>query len=76
MLNHAKILGSLNGISLHNHTPITHQKFVDDNLLMGHPSVQEGKTLKQILTTFSKASSMTINKEKLEIFFFNTPTPS
>ena len=68
ILNHVKILGSLKGLLLHNHTPITHQHFVDNNLLMWHPSIQEAKTLKQILTTFSKSSGMIVNKEKSEIF--------
>ena len=64
MLNHAKNLGSLKGLSMHDHTPITHQEFVDDNLLMGHPSIQEAKTLNRILTTLSKSYGMTVNQEK------------
>ena len=39
MLSKAKAIGSLKGLSLHDHTPLSHQQFVDDNLLMGHPSV-------------------------------------
>ena len=76
MISRARLQGSLRGLKIHNHSPITHQQFMDDNLLMGHPCVQESKTFKRILSTFSKASSMTINQEKLEIFFFNTPLPT
>ena len=61
MLSNAKATSSLKGLSLHDHTPLTHQQFVDDNLLMGHPSVQEARSLSDILTTFSKSSGMTIN---------------
>ena len=56
MLKKYNVTGSLKGIPLHDHTPLTHQKFVDENLLMGHPSVQEARSLNHILTTFSKAS--------------------
>jgi hypothetical protein len=50
-----------------------HQQFVDDNLLMGHPSVQEARIFNRILRTFSDASRTTINHDKSHIFFFNTP---
>ena len=73
MLTHTMAQRTLKGLSLHEHTPITHQQFVDDNLLVVHPSVQEARSFNTILATFSKASSMTINLEKYEIFFFNTP---
>ena len=76
MISQARLQGSLRGLKIHNHSPITHQQFMDNNLLMGHPCVQESKTFKRIISTFSKASSMTINQEKLEIFFFNTPLPT
>lgn len=76
MLIHAKDQGTLKGLTLHEHTPITHQQFVDDNLLMGHPLVQDARSINNILSTFSKASGMTINLEKSEIFFFHTPLPT
>ena len=75
MLTQDKILGSLKGLSPHDHPPITHQQFMDENLLMGHPSIQEARALKHILSTFSKVSGMDVNHEKSEIFFFNTPIP-
>ena len=62
MLTHAKAQESLKGLTLHEHTPITHQQFVDDNILLGHPSIQEARSIKNILSTFSKASGMTINQ--------------
>ena len=50
-----------------------HQQFVDDMMLMGHPSVQEAWAFKTSLTTFVKVSGLAINSEKSQIFFFNTP---
>ena len=51
----------------------THEQFVDDTMLMGHPSVQKDRAFKTILTTFAKASGLAVNSEKSQIFFFNTP---
>ena len=39
VLSNAKATGSFKGLSLHDHTPLTHPQFVDDNILMGHPSI-------------------------------------
>jgi hypothetical protein len=41
MLKNATTNGSLKGLKLHNSQPLTHQQFVDDNLLLAHPSIQE-----------------------------------
>lgn len=43
-------------------------------MLFGHPSVQEARALKSILTDFLEASGALINKVKSQIFFFNTST--
>ena len=51
----------------------THQQFVDDIMLMGHPSVQESRAFKRGLEIFSKAFSLEINNEKSQVFLFNTP---
>ena len=51
----------------------THQQFVDDTKLMGHPSVQEAGSFKQCLERFGRASSLEVNAQKSQIFFFNTP---
>ena len=59
----------LRGISLHGAPVTTHLQFVDDNMLFGHPSVQEAHSFKAILRLFSSASGLTINDSKSQIFF-------
>eukprot|EP00253_Pinus_taeda_P016954 PITA_16954 len=54
----------------------SHQQFVDDNILFGHPLVQEACILKSLLSNFSDASGALINRVKSQIFFFNTPAPT
>eukprot|EP00253_Pinus_taeda_P023191 PITA_23191 len=63
---------TLKGINLHRAPTISHQQFVDDNMIFGHSSVQEARTLNTLLDNFSKASGALINKVKSQIFFFNT----
>lgn len=63
----------LRGLSFHNSSVFTHQQFVDDNMLFGHPSIQEAFQLKSLLTDFSDASGANVNKSKSQIFFFHTP---
>eukprot|EP00253_Pinus_taeda_P024630 PITA_24630 len=63
----------LRGFSFHNIPAFTHQQFVDDNMLFGHPSVQEARQFKSLLTDFLEASGARINKAKSQIFFFHTP---
>jgi hypothetical protein len=68
--------GNWKGISLHGEeSPASHQQFVYDNMLMASPTVKEALTIKQVLNEFSKASGMCVNKEKSNIYFFNTPEP-
>lgn len=57
-------LQQIQGISIHGTSTITHQQFVDDNMLFGHPSVQEASSFKAILDTFAKASGMSVNASK------------
>eukprot|EP00253_Pinus_taeda_P003782 PITA_03782 len=64
---------SLRGLAFHHIPAFSHQQFVHDNMLFGHPSVQEARSFKSILSNFSEASGALINKVKSEIFFFNTP---
>ena len=52
--------------------PQTHQQFVDDNMLMGPSSIHEARGTKECLNTFLEASSLEINKEKYQTYFFNT----
>ena len=65
--------GELRGIKIHEGMDAqTHQQFVDDTMLMGHPSVKELRSFKKCLTLFTKASSIAINPNKSQIFFTNT----
>lgn len=73
LIHHAASINTLRGLSLHDNQTITHEQFVDDNMLFGHPSVQEASSLKSLLDTFSEASGTTINAGKSQIFFFNMP---
>jgi hypothetical protein len=41
--------------------------------MMGSPTVHEAHTILSIIQTFCEASGMDINKDKSQIFFFNTP---
>eukprot|EP00253_Pinus_taeda_P012157 PITA_12157 len=63
---------ALKGISLHGAPTVSHQQFVDDNMIFGHSSVQEARSLNSLLNTFSTASGACINRIKSQIFFFNT----
>jgi hypothetical protein len=66
----------LTGLPLHGLSPpISHSQFVDDTLLMGSPTAREANSLKEILQVFSAASGLECNKDKSQIFFFNTPPP-
>eukprot|EP00253_Pinus_taeda_P004451 PITA_04451 len=69
----ARLDQQLRGLSFNNSPAYSHQQFVDDNMLFGHPSVQEACLLKSILSIFSDASGALINRVKSQIFFFNTP---
>lgn len=60
-IKHAQQTARLKGLSFHNSPVFTHQQFVDDNMLYGHPSVQEARQLKSLLSDFSEASSTSIN---------------
>eukprot|EP00253_Pinus_taeda_P026524 PITA_26524 len=72
----ATLSHNMKGLSFNNSPAYTHQQFVDDNMLFGHPSVQESRLLKDLLSTFSEASGALINRVKSQIFFFNTPMPT
>ena len=48
--------GEIHGINLHEGMDKqTHQQFMDDMMLMGHPSVQEAQAFKKILMIFARA---------------------
>jgi exonuclease III len=66
----------LTGLPLHGLSPpISHSQFVDDTLLMGSPTAREANALSEILQLFSDASGLECNKDKSQVFFFNTPLP-
>lgn len=71
LIKHALLSQHLKGLSLHNTPAITHQQFMDDNMLFGYPSIQEAASFKSILKVFSDASGTSINKAKSQIFFFH-----
>ena len=63
----------LKGLSPHpGMEPQSHQQFVDDTMLLGNSSMQEAEAFKTYLNTFLIASGLDINKEKSQIYFFNT----
>ena len=51
----------------------THQQFVADTMLMGHPSVQEARAFKSCLVIFAKVSGLEVNPKKSQMFFFISP---
>jgi hypothetical protein len=67
--------GSLQGLPLHGIHPVaSHSQFVDDTMMMGSPTTKEALKISSILRDFNEASGYTsINTEKSQIFFFNTP---
>jgi hypothetical protein len=66
--------GSLKGLPLHNLQPApSHSQFVDDTLLLNTPTAQEANKLKIILTDFAEASGTSLNLDKSQLYFFNTP---
>ena len=63
----------LRGIKIHEGMDAqTHQQFVDDTMLMGHPLVQEARSFKKCMNLFSKESGLTVNPNESKIFFMNT----
>lgn len=50
----------------------THHQFLDDTMLMGMAFVREAKVIKQTLEAFKRASGLEVNKDKSQIFYFNT----
>lgn len=64
---------ALRGISIHGLPSQSHQQFVDDTMLFGHPSSQEASVFKSLLSIFSDASSTSIDASKSQLYFFNTP---
>jgi len=59
-----------------NDLPLTHQQFIDDIIMYGQASLKEARKIMEILSDFTSTSGTEINKDKSDIFFFNTTTPS
>eukprot|EP00253_Pinus_taeda_P017014 PITA_17014 len=73
LLHHAVSSQAIKGLAIHGLHPLSHQQFVDDTMLFGHPSSQEAKAFKSPLSLFSEASGTSINASKSQLFFFNSP---
>eukprot|EP00253_Pinus_taeda_P012543 PITA_12543 len=72
-IKHGRVTGRIQGLQLtENGHVLTHQKFVDDTMLQGIPTVKEALAYKQILDDFAKAIGMEVNLTKSKVFFFNT----
>jgi hypothetical protein len=52
--------------------PATHLHFVYNNLLMGVPTIKEGRSIRHVLEIYKEASDTIINLSKSQFFFFNT----
>jgi len=71
-IKHAKAMGKIKGLQLtENGEALTYERFVDDTMLQGIPTVKEAIAYKQILNDFARATGMEVNFSKSKIFFFN-----
>ena len=60
-----EVKGEIKGLKLHDGMePQTHQQFVDNTMLMGHPLVQEAHNFKNSLNFFAKALGLAVNRNK------------
>lgn len=55
LLKAAIASNKLKGISIHGLNPLSHQQFVDDTMLFGHPSSKEASMFKSLLSLYSEA---------------------
>jgi hypothetical protein len=66
---------SLHGLSLHNFdSPLSHNQFFDDTMLMGVPSAREAREFKRVMDDFMEASCTSINHHKSQIFLLQHPS--
>ena len=74
MLKNLRMENQIKGLTITKDLePQTHQRFVDDTMLMGLSTVKEAHGIKEGLDTFLEASGLEINKTKSQVYFFNTP---
>jgi hypothetical protein len=73
-LSRAKRKGDIKGISLHQgEEALSHLQFVDDNILMGLPTVKEVQEFKKILDLFNLASGMSLTRRNPRSFSSTLP---
>jgi hypothetical protein len=64
-IKHAKAMGKIKGLQLtENGEALTYERFVDDTMLQGIPTVREATAYKQILNDFARATGMEVNFSK------------
>jgi len=64
----------IKGIHIENmDQPISHQKFVDETMLMAQPNIKKSNALQHVLHNFEASSGTSLNQTKPHILFFNTP---
>jgi len=59
-----------------NDFPLTHQHFVAGIMVLWQETLKEARGLNKILNNFTNTSRVEINKDKSDIFLFNTKAPS
>eukprot|EP00253_Pinus_taeda_P031697 PITA_31697 len=79
-LSHAieveKLQNDLKGIQIIGpNISVTHQQFLDDNLLYGEAMVREALMYDVIIAKFQATSGMLMNNKNSNVYFFNTPQP-
>ena len=62
------------GLKVHPRAEVqTHQQFMDDAMLIGHPSIQEAQAIMGCLQEFVEVPRLEFDEEKSHSFFFNNP---
>ncbi|GLJ54200.1 hypothetical protein SUGI_1162000 [Cryptomeria japonica] len=65
--------GIWKGICIHEQlTAITHSQFLDDTVVFGEASVAEARCILENLSQYSELSGQVMNRDKSQLFFFNT----
>ena len=71
LISDARENGLIKGIKIYSSLSLTHLLFVDDAILLGTGTLLEWMAFEVILSTFCKASGMSISLEKLSFLFNN-----
>ncbi|XP_059070450.1 uncharacterized protein LOC131860099 [Cryptomeria japonica] len=67
------VLGDWKDIRIHNQLDvITHSQFADDTVVFGEASMSKAKCIMDTLNLFSESSGQVMNRDKSQIYFFNT----